>query len=156
MPNSRQRLDIRSPSSSRAMNFSRSSMGSRTFQGILRPPQKARLCYPCARNELSPLSQEGQVGIRTPDTVRLNTALFRQKKSRFRVSLHSLSRLRRTPSPHSGTKVSVADFGGTVRDVQHDAVSHRGFESDESSLSSPLREGRKIRAPTLKRRGSNA
>jgi len=81
----------------------------------LRPPQKARLCYPCARNELSPLSQEGQSWIRTPDTVRLNIALFRQKKSRFRVSLQSLNRLRRTPSPHFGTKVSVADFGGTVR-----------------------------------------
>jgi hypothetical protein len=41
------------------MNFTRSSMGLHTFQGILRSPQKARLCNPCVRNELSPLSQEG-------------------------------------------------------------------------------------------------
>jgi len=43
------------------MNFSRSSMGLHTFQGILRPPQKAPLCYPCVRNELLPFSQEGQL-----------------------------------------------------------------------------------------------
>jgi integrase len=42
------------------MNFSRSSMGLHAFQGILRSPQKAPLCNPCPRNELSPLSQEGQ------------------------------------------------------------------------------------------------
>jgi len=42
------------------MNFSRSSMGLHTFQGFLRPPQKAPLCYPCVRNELLPFSQEGQ------------------------------------------------------------------------------------------------
>jgi hypothetical protein len=41
------------------MNFTRSSMGLHTFQGILRSPQKARLCNPCVQNELSPLSQEG-------------------------------------------------------------------------------------------------
>jgi len=34
-------------------------MGLHTFQGILRSPQKARLCNPCLQNELSPLSQEG-------------------------------------------------------------------------------------------------
>ncbi len=28
--------------------------------GHLRSPAKARLCYPCLRNELSPFSQEGQ------------------------------------------------------------------------------------------------
>src|SRR6516164_5215520 len=60
MPNSRHRGAICSPSSSRAMNFSRSSIGLHTFQGILRSPQKAQLCNPCLRNELSPLSQEGQ------------------------------------------------------------------------------------------------
>jgi hypothetical protein len=27
----------------------------------LRSPQKAQLCNPCLRNELSPLSQEGQI-----------------------------------------------------------------------------------------------
>jgi hypothetical protein len=42
------------------MNFNRSSMGLHTFQGILRSPQKAQLCNPCLRNELSPVSQEGQ------------------------------------------------------------------------------------------------
>jgi hypothetical protein len=41
------------------MNFSRSSMGLHAFQGILRSPQKARLCNPCLRYELSPFSQEG-------------------------------------------------------------------------------------------------
>src|SRR6516225_10099739 len=60
MPNSRHTGAIRSPSSSREMNFRRSSMGLHTFQGILRSPQKAQLCNPCLRNELSPLSQEGQ------------------------------------------------------------------------------------------------
>src|SRR5256885_10759584 len=60
MPNSRHSAAIFSPSSSRATNFSRSSMGSHTFQGILRPPQKAPLCYPCLQNELSPFFQEGQ------------------------------------------------------------------------------------------------
>src|SRR6478672_1856036 len=61
MPKSRHATAIFSPSNSRAMNFRRSSMGLHTFQGILRSPQKARLCYPCLRNELSPLSQEGQL-----------------------------------------------------------------------------------------------
>src|SRR5205823_7403951 len=60
MPNSRHSPAIFSPSSSRAMNFSRSSIGLHSFQGIFALPQKARLCNPCARNELSPLSQEGQ------------------------------------------------------------------------------------------------
>lgn len=52
-------LPFCSPSSSLAMNFSRSSMGLHAFQGILRSPQKAPLCNPCLRNELSPLSKEG-------------------------------------------------------------------------------------------------
>src|SRR5438045_9507951 len=60
MPNSRHSAAIFSPSSSRATNFSRSSVGSHTFRGILRPPQKAPLCYPCLQNELSPFFQEGQ------------------------------------------------------------------------------------------------
>src|SRR5579862_2612126 len=60
MPNSRHSSAICSPSSSLAMNFSRSSIGLHTFQGILRSPQKAQLCNPCLRNEMSPLSQEGQ------------------------------------------------------------------------------------------------
>src|SRR5215470_830796 len=60
MPNSRHSPAIFSPSSSRAMNFSRSSIGLHSFQGILLSLQKAPLCNPCARNELSPLSQEGQ------------------------------------------------------------------------------------------------
>src|ERR1700741_3283252 len=59
MPNSRDRTALCSPSSSRPMNFRRSSMGLHTFQDILRSPQKAQLCNPCLRNELSPLSQEG-------------------------------------------------------------------------------------------------
>src|SRR5580704_12448748 len=59
MPNSRQSPAIFSPSSSRAMNLRRSSMSLHAFQGILRSPQKALLCNPCLRNELSPLSQEG-------------------------------------------------------------------------------------------------
>src|ERR1700736_3792746 len=53
------RTAIGSPSKSLAINFSRSSMGLHAFQGILRSLQKAPLCNPCLRNELSPLSQEG-------------------------------------------------------------------------------------------------
>jgi hypothetical protein len=34
-------------------------MGLHAFQGILRSSQKARLCNPCLRYELSPFSQEG-------------------------------------------------------------------------------------------------
>jgi hypothetical protein len=48
------------------MNFSRSSMGLHAFQGILHSPQKAPLCNPCPRNELSPLSQEGHAELGTP------------------------------------------------------------------------------------------
>src|SRR5205807_9605122 len=59
MPNSRHSPAIFSPSSSRATNLRRSSIGLHSFQGILALPQKARLCNPCLRNELSPLSQEG-------------------------------------------------------------------------------------------------
>ena len=33
-------------------------MGLHAFQGILRSPQKARLCNPCLRYELSPFTQE--------------------------------------------------------------------------------------------------
>src|SRR5262249_35198609 len=62
MPNSRHSPAILSPSSSRAMNFSRSSMRLHSFQGTFALPQKTQLCNPCARNELSPLSQEGQHG----------------------------------------------------------------------------------------------
>jgi len=43
------------------MNLSRSSIGLHSFQGIFALPQKAQLCNPCARNELSPLSQEGHL-----------------------------------------------------------------------------------------------
>jgi hypothetical protein len=42
------------------MNFSRSSMGLHAFQGILRSRKRPQLCNPCLRNEMSPLSQEGQ------------------------------------------------------------------------------------------------
>src|SRR4051812_42938383 len=63
MPNSRHSGAIFSPSSRRAINFSRSSMGLHAFQGILRSPQKARLCNPCLPYELSPFSQEGQFTI---------------------------------------------------------------------------------------------
>src|SRR5262249_18950500 len=52
---------IFSPSSSRAMNLSRSSMRLHSFQGTFALPQKARLCNPCLRNELSPIPQEGHV-----------------------------------------------------------------------------------------------
>jgi len=52
-----------SASSNRAMNFRRSSMGLHTFQGILRSSQKAPLCNPCLRNELSLFSQEGHNGL---------------------------------------------------------------------------------------------
>src|SRR5437868_10171926 len=41
------------------MNFSRSSIWLHSCQGILLSSQKAQLCNPCLRNELSPLSQEG-------------------------------------------------------------------------------------------------
>src|SRR5204862_2094680 len=41
------------------MNFSRSSMRLHSCQGILLSSQKALLCNPCLRNELSPFSQEG-------------------------------------------------------------------------------------------------
>src|SRR6516164_9830835 len=65
MPKSRQAAAIFSPSNSRAMNLRRSSMRLHSFQGTFALPQKAQLCNPCARNELSPLSQEGQAIIST-------------------------------------------------------------------------------------------
>src|SRR5262249_25934750 len=64
MPNSRHRPAIFSPSSRRATNLRRSSMGLHSFQGILLSRQKARLCNPCLRNELSPLPQEGHARFR--------------------------------------------------------------------------------------------
>jgi hypothetical protein len=45
---------------------SNSSIGLPSFQGIFALPQKARLCKPCLRNELSPLSQEGHNGLADP------------------------------------------------------------------------------------------
>jgi len=42
----------------------RSSIGLHSFQGMFALPQKARLCNPCLRNELSPLSQEGHNDLR--------------------------------------------------------------------------------------------
>src|SRR5713226_2161594 len=59
MPNWRHSTAIFSPSSNRAMNLSRSSMRLHSFQGIFALPQKAQLCNPCLRNEVSPFSQEG-------------------------------------------------------------------------------------------------
>src|SRR4051794_28000411 len=41
------------------MNLRRSSMWLPSFQGTFALPQKAQLCNPCLRNELSPFSQEG-------------------------------------------------------------------------------------------------
>jgi hypothetical protein len=41
------------------MNLSLSSMWLHSFQGIFALPQKAQLCNPCLRYELSPFSQEG-------------------------------------------------------------------------------------------------
>ncbi|HEY2229866.1 MAG TPA: TMEM175 family protein [Xanthobacteraceae bacterium] len=46
------------------MNFSRSSIGLHSFQGILLSPQKAQLCNLCLRNEVSPISQEGHKSLR--------------------------------------------------------------------------------------------
>src|SRR6476469_5563518 len=66
MPKSRHATAIFSPSSGRPMNFRLSSMGLHTFQGILRSPQKARLCNPCVRNELSPFSQVPDIANRGP------------------------------------------------------------------------------------------
>src|SRR5216683_2227497 len=61
MPNWRHSTAIFSPYSNRAMNLSRSSMRLHSFQGIFALPQKAQLCNPCLRNEVSPFSQEGQM-----------------------------------------------------------------------------------------------
>jgi hypothetical protein len=47
------------------MNLSRSSMWLHSFQGTFALPQKARLCNPCLRNELSPFSQEGQFYVKS-------------------------------------------------------------------------------------------
>src|SRR5438874_12129391 len=44
------------------MNFTRSSIWLHSCQGILLSSQKALLCNPCLRNELSPFSQEGHQG----------------------------------------------------------------------------------------------
>src|SRR5436853_3724080 len=46
------------------MHFSRSSIWLHSCQGILLSSQKAQLCNPCLRNELSPLSQEGTISSR--------------------------------------------------------------------------------------------
>src|SRR6516162_473937 len=73
MPNSRHSPAILSPSNSRAMNLSRSSIGLHSFQGIFALPQKAQLCNPCLRNELSPLSQEGHDVL---SAVRLSGSVF--------------------------------------------------------------------------------
>src|ERR1700731_3462162 len=42
------------------MNFSRSSIGLHSLQGTFALLAKSPMCNPCARNELSPISQEGQ------------------------------------------------------------------------------------------------
>src|ERR1700732_3198658 len=63
MPNSRHSTAIFSPSSSRAMNFSRSSIGLHSFQGTFALLAKSPMCNPCARNELSPISQEGHLSL---------------------------------------------------------------------------------------------
>src|SRR6267143_1118804 len=60
MPNSRHTTAIFSPSRSRAMNLSRSSIGLHSFQGTFALLAKGRVCNPCLRNELLPISQEGQ------------------------------------------------------------------------------------------------
>src|SRR5580704_8414814 len=90
MPNSRHSPAICSPSSSLAMNFSHSSMGLHTFQGILRSPQKAQLCTPCLRNELSPLSQEGHLLYSAICALRLKLQVCL-----VRVSKHNLEENRR-------------------------------------------------------------
>src|SRR5579872_6397944 len=95
MPNSRHSGAIFSPSNSRAINFRRSSMGLHAFQGILRSPQKARLCNPCARNELSPLSQKGQRANRTANAGRsrlyASSGSERLKQAAFRADDADLS-----------------------------------------------------------------
>src|SRR5436190_21260206 len=45
------------------MNFTRSSIWLHSCQGILLSSQKALLCIPCLRNELSPFSQEGHMAL---------------------------------------------------------------------------------------------
>src|SRR3984893_7908962 len=59
MPNWRHSTAIFSPSSSRAMNLSRSSIWLHSFQGTFALLAKGPVCNPCLRNELSPISQEG-------------------------------------------------------------------------------------------------
>src|ERR1700730_7906318 len=59
MPNWRHSTAIFSPSSSRAINLSRSSIWLHSFQGTFALLAKGPVCNPCLRNELSPVSQEG-------------------------------------------------------------------------------------------------
>jgi hypothetical protein len=61
------------------MNLSRSSIGLHAFQGILRSSQKARLCNPCLRNELSPFSQEGH----RADTLRRTAPAWARSRMPF-------------------------------------------------------------------------
>src|SRR5712691_3221025 len=61
MPNWRHSTAIFSPSSSRATNLSRSSIGLHSLQGTFALLAKGPVCNPCLRNELSPFSQEGQL-----------------------------------------------------------------------------------------------
>src|SRR5437660_4985109 len=73
------------------MYFRRSSMGLHSCQGILLSLQKALLCNPCLRNELSPFSQEGHARLRfcTIATAMVGgRTSFNQVHSRRRPSMH--------------------------------------------------------------------
>src|ERR1700730_14444470 len=59
------------------MNLRRSSMRLHSFQGTFALPQKARLCNPCVRNEVSPLSQEGQYRNGRGNALRARSVLVR-------------------------------------------------------------------------------
>src|SRR5712692_4287163 len=68
MPNWRHSTAIFSPSSSRATNLSRSSIGLHSLQGTFALLAKGPVCNPCLRNELSPFSQEGHKCDQTIET----------------------------------------------------------------------------------------
>src|SRR5882757_4456422 len=91
------------------MNFSRSSMRLHSCQGILLSLQKALLCNPCLRNELSPFSQEGHraatIAVEEPSA---------RAGSRSQFELSDISVFGRAQQPYEYSKIHDGKCKGAV------------------------------------------
>jgi hypothetical protein len=122
------------------MNLRRSSIGLHSCQGILLPPQKAQLCNPCPRNELSPISQEGQ----------------RRKQDGSPILTQAHARIcRRVQGAFSRSAGAERVGGNTISPAQSKRVFGRRLIAGHRSLRERQSRAEQLEASDLRHNGFN-